>query len=54
MLSHQQKLMKHGFLSAAELETYRLSEDPALTTPADGYMVSFMAFYERGFRAPPH
>jgi hypothetical protein len=54
MLSHLQKLMKHGFLSAAELETYWMPEDPTLPTSADGYMESFMAFYEWGFKAPPH
>jgi hypothetical protein len=41
--------MKHGFLPVAELEICRLPEDPALPTLADGYVVSFMAFYEQGF-----
>jgi hypothetical protein len=54
MLSHLQKLVKHGFLLAAELETYRLPEDPTLAAPADGYVVSFIALYEQGFGAPPH
>jgi hypothetical protein len=53
-LSHLQKLMKHGCLSVAELETCWLSEDLAFPAPADGYVVPFIAFYERGFRAPPH
>jgi hypothetical protein len=53
-LSHLQKLMRHGFLSTVEIETYPLPEDPALPTPADGYVVSFTAFYEWGFGAPLH
>jgi hypothetical protein len=53
-LSHLQKLMKHGFLSAAELETCRLPEDLVLPAPADGDVVSFMTFYEWGFGAPLH
>jgi hypothetical protein len=47
-----EKLMKHGFLSAVELETCRLPEDPKLPTPVDGYMVSFATFYEWGFKVP--
>jgi hypothetical protein len=46
--------MKHGFLSAAELETCRLPEDPVLPASADGDVVSFMTFYEWGFGAPLH
>jgi hypothetical protein len=53
-LSYLQKLIKHGFLSVAKLETCQLSEDPPLPASADGYVVSFMALYERVFRAPPH
>jgi hypothetical protein len=32
----------------------RVLEDPALPAPAKGYMVSFVAFYERGFDTPLH
>jgi hypothetical protein len=38
----------------AELVTYRVSEDPASSTPAEGYVVSFAAFYEWGFGVPLH
>jgi hypothetical protein len=31
-----------------------LLEDPRLPAPSDGYVVSFIAFYDRGFRAPSH
>jgi hypothetical protein len=44
MLSHLQKLLKHGFMLAAELEAYRVLEDPTSPAPAEGYMVSFMTF----------
>jgi hypothetical protein len=54
MLGHVQNLMKHGFMLVAELKACRVTKDPALPTPAEGYMVSFMAFHERGFRVPLH
>jgi hypothetical protein len=30
------------------------AEDPTFPIPAEGYVVSFMAFYERGFVTPTH
>jgi hypothetical protein len=33
-------------MSVVELEAYRVPEDPTFTTPAEGYALSFMAFYE--------
>jgi hypothetical protein len=53
-LGHLQKLMKHGFMSATELETCWVLMDPTLPAPTEGYVVSFTAFYERGFDVPPH
>jgi hypothetical protein len=53
-LGHLQKLMKHGFMSAVELETYQVLMDPVLPAPAEGYVVSFMAFYEQRFDVPLH
>jgi hypothetical protein len=41
-------------MMAVELEACRVSEDPALPTPAAGYVVFFMTFYERGFVMPLH
>jgi hypothetical protein len=38
----------------AELEACWVPEDPALPAPAEGYVVSFMAFYEQGFGMPQH
>jgi hypothetical protein len=46
--------MKHGFMAATELEAYRVPEDPVFPAHAKGYVVSFVAFYERGFGMPPH
>jgi hypothetical protein len=37
-----------------ELMTCRLSEDPTSPVPAEGYMVSFTVFYERGFDVLSH
>jgi hypothetical protein len=51
---HPQKLMKYGFMAAVDLEASRVPEDPVFPAPADGYMVSFVAFYERGLSTPPH
>jgi hypothetical protein len=54
MVGHLQKLEKQGFLMVAELTACHVLEDPALPTPTGGYVVSFMAFYERGFCMPLH
>jgi hypothetical protein len=39
---------------AEELTTCRLPEDPVSPMPTEGYMMAFMAFYERGFSVPSH
>jgi hypothetical protein len=52
--SHLQKLVKLGFMSVMELYAYQVLKDPAFPTHAKGYVVSFAAFYERGFCVPPH
>jgi hypothetical protein len=54
MLSHMQKLMKHGFMLAVKLKAYRVAKDPAFPMLVEGYMVSFTTFYERGFSGPLH
>jgi hypothetical protein len=46
--------MKHVFMAAAELEACQVLKDPALPASTKGNVVSFMAFYERGFDVPPH
>jgi hypothetical protein len=52
-LSHLQKLMKHGFMAAVELEACCVPKDPAFPTLAEGYVVYFVAFYEWWFSMPP-
>jgi hypothetical protein len=39
---------------AAELESCHVPKDPTFPTHAEGCVVSFMAFYERGFSMPLH
>jgi hypothetical protein len=36
-------------MTAAELAVCRVLEDPVIPVPVKGYLVSFVAFYERGF-----
>jgi hypothetical protein len=41
-------------MATAELTTCRVLEDPALSMPAEGYVVSFLSFYQWGFGIPSH
>jgi hypothetical protein len=41
-------------MTAMELMACRMPEDPLFSVPVNGYMVTFMAFYERGFVASSH
>jgi hypothetical protein len=41
-------------MTAVELASCHAPEHPAFPTPVEGYMVSFVAFYERGFGTPSH
>jgi hypothetical protein len=41
-------------MMAAELMAYREPEDLAFPAPTGRYVVTFVAFYERGFSAPSH
>jgi hypothetical protein len=41
-------------MMAAELVAYHVLKDPVFPAPAEGYVVTFVAFYERGFDAPSH
>jgi hypothetical protein len=36
-------------MTASELVTCRVPEDPMFPHPTDGYVVTFVAFYEQGF-----
>jgi hypothetical protein len=40
--------MSQGFMMAAELTTYCLPNNLASATLTEGYVVAFVAFYERG------
>jgi hypothetical protein len=41
-------------MTAVELIACHVPADPTLSVPVGGYVVSFVAFYERGFNTPPH
>jgi hypothetical protein len=41
-------------MTAAVFATCRVSEDPVSPMSAEGYMVSFVMFYEREFDVPSH
>jgi hypothetical protein len=41
-------------MMAAELVACHVLENPAFPAPAEGYMVTFVAFYEREFSVPSH
>jgi hypothetical protein len=46
--------VKYGFMAVAELEACHVPEAPAFPALVNGYVVSFVAFYEQGFGTPPH
>jgi hypothetical protein len=46
--------MKHGFMAATKLEACYVPEDVAFPATTKGYVVSFVAFYKRGFGMKPH
>jgi hypothetical protein len=41
-------------MMVAELTTYYVLRDAVSPTPVEGYVVAFMAFYERRFGVPSH
>jgi hypothetical protein len=49
-----QNLVIQGYMIAAELATYRVPEDHVSPAAAGGYIVAYVAFYERGFGVPSH
>jgi hypothetical protein len=54
MQGHLQSLTNQGFMTAMELATYRVPEDLMFPVTMEGYVVTFVAFYERGFGVPSH
>jgi hypothetical protein len=53
-LEHLQNFVSQGCMSAVELATSRMSEDPAFPAPMGGYVVACAAFHEQGFGVPSH
>jgi hypothetical protein len=51
---HLQSLTNQGSMMATELAFYHMPEDPVFPMPTDGYMVTFVPFYKRGFDMPSH
>jgi hypothetical protein len=41
-------------MTAAEIMTCHMLEDTASPVPMEGYVVSFVAFYQQGFGVPSH
>ena len=48
-------LVRHGLLRAwTSAEEWLLPNEEDLSSPPDGYVVSFAHFHERGFMTPAH
>jgi hypothetical protein len=46
--------MNTGFMTAMELVSRCVPEEHSSPVPTEGYVVSFVAFYEWGFGVPSH
>jgi hypothetical protein len=51
---HLQNLISQGYMTATELATRCVPEDPASPALAGGYVVACVEFYERGFGVLSH
>jgi hypothetical protein len=51
---HLQNLMNQGLMTVAQLMSCCVPEDPAFPALVEGYVVTFVAFYEQGFSALSH
>jgi hypothetical protein len=49
-----QNLVSQGFMTAADLTTSHMPEDPASPVPVRGYIMACAAYYEQGFGVPLH
>jgi hypothetical protein len=49
MQVHLQNLMSRGYMTAAELDTCRVSDDHSSPALTGGYVVACTVFYEQGF-----
>jgi hypothetical protein len=54
MQEHLQNLVSQGYMTAAELATCHVPEDPASSISVGGYVEVCMAFYVHGFGVPSH
>jgi hypothetical protein len=54
MQEHLQNLMSQGFMTAVELLTYHVPENPASPVPVGAYIVACVMVYEQGFSVPSH
>jgi hypothetical protein len=44
---HMQNLVSYGYMTTAELATFRVPNDPASPPPMGGYVMVCVVFYER-------
>jgi hypothetical protein len=51
---HQQNHMSQGYMTAVELATCHVPEDPASPVLTGGYIVACAMFYKWGFGVPSH
>jgi hypothetical protein len=51
---HLQNLISQGYMTATELATSCVHEDPASPAPPGGYIMACALFYEQGFGVPSH
>jgi hypothetical protein len=51
---HLEKLMRQGYMIAAELATCRVSEDLASPALVGGYIMACVAISEQGYGVPSH
>jgi hypothetical protein len=51
---HLQNIANQGMMMAMELVACLVPEDPAFPAPVEGYVVTFVAFYKRGFGTPSY
>jgi hypothetical protein len=54
MQEHLQNLMNEGYMTAVELATCCVPEDPTSPALAGGYIVACTVFYEQEFGVPWH
>jgi hypothetical protein len=54
MQVHLQNLMSRGYMTAAELDTCRVSDDHSSPALTGGYVVACTVFYEQGFSVSSH